>query len=73
MSALNKSEKTKKSRMKRDPHKLLEKEEVAGVVDINCDTVLTGNDVKELKEKARKVAETGTILMFFLELQKEMN
>ena len=35
MSALNKSEKTKKSRIKRDPHKLLEKEEVAGVVYIS--------------------------------------
>ena len=35
------------------------------------DTVYTGNNAKELQRKAKRVAETGTIFKFFLDLKQE--
>ena len=41
------------------------------VVEIISETVTTGNDTKDLEARCIKVAETGTILNFFLELSRE--
>ena len=51
-----------------NPATLHENEEMT---ENNSETVTTGTDTKELEEKCIKVAETGTILTFFLDLVKE--
>ena len=57
------------ARMTRPPSDiLLEKEEIT--VNIS-ETVTTGTDMKELEDKCIKETKTGTILNFFLELDKE--